>query len=290
MHALGGMARLPRFFVPGYPVHVIQRGNNRAPIFHAARDFIHYLELLADAATTNGLKIHGLVLMSNHVHLLATPESPSSLPRTMQSVGTRYVRWFNRHYTRTGTLWEGRYRATIVDTDAYLLTCMRYIELNPVRAGLVDDPSSYRWSSYGANALGAADPLVTPHPVFLALGEDPLARHAAYRRLFVRPVSEEQLHAIRRATNLAWALGDQAFQARVEQATGRRAAPLPRNWIGRAVGGSPTDSTPSTAVAYQQQSSLAPIEGASSTATACSQNVSLILTSGAPSTPVALPL
>ena len=283
------MARLPRFFVPGYPVHVIQRGNNRVPIFHATRDFIHYLELLADAAPANGLKIHGHVLMSNHVHLLATPDSPSSLPRTMQSVGTRYVRWFNRHYSRTGTLWEGRYRATIVDTDAYLLTCMRYIELNPLRAGLVDDPANYRWSSYGANALGAADPIVTPHPVFLALGEEVSARHAAYRCLFVRPVSEGQLHAIRRATNLAWALGDEAFQARVEQATGRRAAPLPRNWIGRTVCGLPAESTVSTTVADPPQSSLTPIESASSTGMTLSQHVSLILTGGAPSTPAALP-
>jgi len=284
------MARLPRFFVPGYPVHVIQRGNNRVSIFHTTRDFIHYLELLADAATANGLKIHGHVLMSNHVHLVATPGSPISLPRTMQSVGTSYVRWFNRHYGRTGTLWEGRYRATIVDTDAYLLTCLRYIELNPVRAGLVDDPASYRWSSYGANALGADDPLVTPHPLFLALGEAVLARHAAYRCLFVRPVSEEQLHAIRRATNLAWALGDEAFQAHVEQATGRRAAPLPRNWIGRTVAGLPAGSTLSTAVAHPQQSSLTPIESVSSTGMALSQNVSLLLTAGAPLTPVALPL
>ena len=227
--------------------------------------------------------------MSNHVHLLATPGAPSSLPRTMQSVGTRYVRWFNRQYGRTGTLWEGRYRATIVDTDAYLLTCMRYIELNPVRAAMVDDPASYRWSSYGANALGADDSLVAPHPVFLSLGAEAQSRQAAYRRLFIRPVSDGQLEAIRRATNLAWALGDEAFQAHVERVTGRRAAPLPRNWIGRTVCKLPADSTLSTAVACPNQSSLTPIEIASSTGMALSQNVSLKPMGGAPLTPVALP-
>jgi len=220
------MARLPRFFLPGYPLHVIQRGNNRAVTFRSSEDCIHYLQLLGAAAARNGLEIHGYTLMSNHVHLVATPRDPEGLPHTMQALGRSYVLWFNRKYGRTGTLWEGRYRATIVDTDRYLLTCQKYVEENSLRAGMVEDPAAYRWSSFRANALGEDDPIVVPHHVYTSLARDSVSRQAAYRGLFTQPVSMQELRAIRNATNHAWALGDSAFQRRIEDETGRRAAPL----------------------------------------------------------------
>jgi putative transposase len=221
------MARLPRFFAAGYPLHIIQRGNNRAPTFCSIEDCVHYLQLLGAAAAKHGLEIHAHTVMSNHVHLLATPRRPESVSETMQALGRSYVLGFNRKYGRTGTLWEGRYRATVVDTDRYLLTCQQYIEENSLRAGMVDDPADYRWSSYRANALGAHDPVVTPHPVYVGLAPDDASRQAAYRGLFTKPLSGQDLCAIRNATNRAWALGDAAFQKWIENQTGRRAAPLP---------------------------------------------------------------
>jgi putative transposase len=220
------MARLPRYFAPGYPLHIIQRGNNRAPTFCGPEDCDRYLQLLGGAAAKYGVEIHGYTLMSNHVHLLATPQSPASVPRSMQALGRSYVLWFNRKYSRTGTLWEGRYRATVVDSDGYLLTCQKYVEENSLRAGIVDDPAAYRWSSYRANALGEDDPIVTPHPVYMCLARERVSRQAAYRGLFTQPLSGLELRAIRNATNRAWALGDAAFQKRIEDETGRRAAPL----------------------------------------------------------------
>ena len=130
------MARLPRYFVQGQPQHLIQRGNNRSPIFASDDDFDFYLDCLWEAAQLNGCSVHAFVLMSNHVHILATPTTALSLPKVLQSVGRRYVQYFNRAYRRTGTLWEGRYRATVIDSERYLLSCMRDIELNPVRAGM----------------------------------------------------------------------------------------------------------------------------------------------------------
>ncbi|MCX6552567.1 MAG: transposase [Acidobacteria bacterium] len=185
-----------------------------------------YLTLLTSAAAENGLEIHAYQLMSNHVHLLGTPQQPESAARTIQSLGRNYVGWFNAKYERTGTLWEGRYRATVVDTEAYLLTCMKYVEDNARRAGMVKDRAEYRWSSYRTNGLGEADLLVTPHPVYLALGPDDARRQAAYRRLFTQAVTAKELKEIRDATNGAWALGSAAFQEAIQGVTGRRAAPL----------------------------------------------------------------
>lgn len=222
------MARLPRFFAPGFPLHVIQRGNNRSLMFRAERDCVRFLEVLAEASGRFGLETHAYQLMSNHVHLLVTPRDRDSLPRAMQSIGRCYVAWFNARYRRTGTLCEGRYRSTIVDTQAYLLTCMRYIEDNARRAGMVRHPADHPWSSYGANALGMADHLVTPHPVYLAIARDETARRTAYTRLFKTVLTDGELQAIREATNGGWALGGPAFQKTVETLTGRRAAPFSR--------------------------------------------------------------
>lgn len=226
------MARLPRFFVEGQPHHVIQRGNNRASVFAFEDDYAFFLNCLGEAATRHGASIHAYVLMTNHVHLLVTPTTRQSLPETMQSVGRLYVQRFNRARKRTGTLWEGRYRGTLVDSERYFLTCMRYIELNPVRAGLVARPEDYRWSSYQANALGSSNALVLPHQTYRELGDSKDARESAYRQLFRQKLSEADIDTIRQSTNAAWALGTERFRARVEAAGGRRAAPLP---IGRPV-------------------------------------------------------
>jgi putative transposase len=220
------MARLPRFFIEGQPQHLIQRGNNRAPIFAAEDDYRFYLEALAEASERYGCEIYAYVLMTNHVHLLVAPQTELSLPKTLQSVGRRYVQHFNRAYERTGTLWEGRYRATLIDSERYLLTCMRYIELNPVRAGMVRHPRDYLWSSYRSHADGESDPLVQEHPLYRRLGRSAVARQAAYRQLFRAQIAQADLEAIRQATNKAWALGDVGFREKMAALTGRRTAPL----------------------------------------------------------------
>jgi putative transposase len=154
------MARLGRYFLPDQPLHVIQRGNNRQPIFFCQDDYRRLHAWLGEAAAAHDCAVHAYVLMTNHLHLLVTPGNQSSLPRTMQALGRRYVRYVNATSRRSGTLWEGRYRAAPIDSEAYFLACCRYIELNPVRAGMVVDPGDYAWSSYRAHALGAADLLV----------------------------------------------------------------------------------------------------------------------------------
>ncbi len=222
------MARLPRFFVPGCPLHVIQRGNNREALFFDELDYRMYLEWLADAAHRHGCALHAYVLMTNHVHVLLTPDHPQSLPKTFQSLGRRYVQYVNTAHQRTGTLWEGRYRTTVIDSEAYLLTCCRYIELNPVRARLVTHPREYPWSSYHWHADGKADPLLTPHGLYLQLGRTADERQRAYRELFRRHLSGDTLDAIREATNKAWVLGSERFQARLARKIDRRVAPLPR--------------------------------------------------------------
>ena len=191
------MPRPPRLLVPGQPHHVIQRGNNRSPIFAGETDYRVFRDCFADACRDHGCLVHAYVLMTNHVHFLMTPASAGGIGFVMQAVGRKYVRYFNRMNERTGGLWEGRYRATRIDSERYLLTCYRYIELNPVRAGLVTDPSQYRWSSYGANAIGLLDPLVTTHERYLALGVGRAARTTAYRALFHQVLDERTLYGIR---------------------------------------------------------------------------------------------
>lgn len=222
------MARLPRYVIPGQPQHVIQRGNNRTPIFGAKEDYLFYLECLKQAAQAHDLAIHAYVLMTNHVHLLATPGHETSIGKTLQSLGRRYVQYFNYTYRRTGTLWEGRYKATVIQSEAYLLTCSRYIELNPVRSGMVPHPREYPWSSYHSHAYGKVDELLTDHPLYRRLGSSPEERHSAYRELFRSHLTEASLEAIRGATNKGWVLGNERFRAKVEALSGRRAVPLPK--------------------------------------------------------------
>ena len=222
------MPRLPRFDLAGQAQHVIQRGNNREPVFAYEEDYGVYLNALGDACARFGCALHAYVLMTNHVHLLITPEDGAGLGRVMQSVGRRYVGYFNTAYGRTGTLWEGRYRATLIDSERYLLACMRYVELNPVRAGMVRRPRDYPYSSHGGNALGRSDPLLTPHELYTQLGATPEDRCQAYRALFRGRLGEETLQEIREATNKAWVLGNDRFRDKVERLTQRRAAPKPR--------------------------------------------------------------
>lgn len=222
------MARQPRFVLPGQPQHVIQRGNNRQGIFLDDADRRHYLRALDEARQRFDCRVHAYVLMSNHVHLLITPATETGISQTLQSLGRQYVGYFNRRHGRTGTLWEGRYRATLVESEAYLLTCCRYIELNPVRAGMVRSPRDYAWSSYRHNALGQVDPLVTAHPLYRALGGSDVQRRQAYRALFATGPEASTIDAIREHTNKAWVLGGQAFRQQVQQVLDRQVSPKQR--------------------------------------------------------------
>ena len=218
------MARLPRLTLPGFPHHLIQRGNNRQPIFLTPADYQFYLELVQEHATQFGVAVHAYVLMPNHVHLLATPGTQDALPKMMQAVGRRYVRRFNDSHGRTGTLWEGRYKSTMVQTERYLLACMVYVDLNPVRAGLVSQAADYSWSSYGHYAGLRIDPLITPHPLVWALGNTPFAREAAYMALVQQGVSIRQLQDLTQSALRGWALGDEHFVAGLQLQTTRRVA------------------------------------------------------------------
>ena len=219
------MARLPRFVIPDQPQHVIVRGNNRSDIFCAEADYHFYLEKLQLACDKHDCRIHAYVLMTNHVHLLITPHAEDGLSKVMQMLGRYYVQYFNYTYQRTGTLWEGRYKATLVDSEAYLLTCMRYIELNPVRADMVAHPSDYPWSSYRFNALGQSNELLVPHLEYLRLGRSDEARQAAYRQLFKYHLAESSMDEIREATNKAWVLGSDGFKQRIQKQLVRRVEP-----------------------------------------------------------------
>jgi len=224
------MPRLPRLFAEGVASHAILRGNNRQDIFRSNSDRNYFLRCLGEAAAIQKMAIHAYVLMSNHVHLLGTGSLASSIPKTIQSVGRRYVAYFNARYGRTGTLWEGRYRCTVVETDKYLLACHRYLDLNPVRAGLTPAPGDYIWSSHRFYVSNHYDSLVTPHETVIALGETVERRRLAYQSLFDEPMDDELLRRIRDCTNKAWALGDSDFPRLLEGQGVRRAIPLERGW------------------------------------------------------------
>lgn len=218
------MARLPRLYMEGCPQHIIQRGNNRQACFFADEDCAFYLDKLHKASEKYKVAIHAFVLMTNHVHLLATPSEEASMSLMMQSVGRSYVGYVNHTYQRTGTLWEGRYRSTLVDSERYLMTVSRYIELNPVRAAMVEHAADYPWSSYQYNAVGKDVKLITPHDLYMRLGQTPSQRQAGYRALFDGYMPLHTLDEIRDATNKAWVLGDVQFQQQVEEMTGRSAS------------------------------------------------------------------
>lgn len=222
------MARLPRYIIPGQPQHVILRGNNRSDIFRAETDYRFFFEKLQMACVKHGSELHAYVLMTNHLHLLITPKEEQGVSKTMQTLGRYYVQYFNYTYRRTGTLWEGRYKATLIDSENYLLTCMRYIELNPVRAGMVRHPSDYPWSSYHHNARGEPDALITPHLEYRRLGKTKEDRQAAYRQLFKHRIPEQAMKEIRDTTNKAWVLGSDRFRQRIQKLLERRVEPRAR--------------------------------------------------------------
>jgi len=184
------MARPPRITVPGYPHHIIQRGNNRQPIFLREQDYQFYMQCFLKAKEETGCRVYSYCLMSNHVHFLVEPSELQGISWLLQSVGRRYVQYFNHCNQRTGTLWEGRFKSSLVGGDAYLMACYRYIELNPVRAGITSHPRDYPWSSYSFHAEGRKDPLLDEDPCYLGLGSTPLERQRSYQ-LFIGPGTPE---------------------------------------------------------------------------------------------------
>ena len=218
------MARLPRLTLPGYPHHVIQRGNNRQAIFVSSGDRQFLLELLNENAEKFGVDVHAYVLMGNHFHLLATPKQADSLPKMMQAVGRRYVRLFNDSHGRSGTLWEGRYKSTVIETDQYLLACMAYIDLNPVRAGIVSVPAAYPWSSHGHYTGLRLDKLVKPHPLFWDLGNTPFSREVAYAEMVQAGITALQQSVLTDSVMSGWALGGGDFVNELQKKTVRRVA------------------------------------------------------------------
>ncbi|WP_462322665.1 transposase [Halochromatium sp.] len=222
------MARLPRFVLPGFPQHVIQRGHNRQAILRDEEDYWFLWGRLCDAAEKFHCDVHAYVLMPDHFHLLLTPWQDDGIGKLMQYTGRYFVQHVNSRYHRKGTLWEGRYRATLLDPEAFMLAVSRYIETNAVRANLVDTAEDYDWSSYAANALGFEDELTQPHRVYRALGDTTMRQQQAYRAGFEYPLGEALIERIRTATNKAWVLGDEPFCLTIEDKLNRRAKPRPR--------------------------------------------------------------
>ncbi|RAP56166.1 transposase [Oleiagrimonas sp. MCCC 1A03011] len=212
------MARHPRLDLPGIPQHIVQRGNNRLPCFLDDTDRRRYLTQLREALLGTDCALHAYVLMDNHVHMLVTPPRKGCIARMMQKLGRQYVGLFNARHGRTGSLWEGRYKSCLVDSEDYVLRCHRYIDLNPIRARMIDDPAAYRWSSCPAHC-GTEDALLTPHPSYLALGRSPTERAHAYRTLLNEVLTEDDIREIRIYLQQQRALGRSDFQAMVEAKT-----------------------------------------------------------------------
>jgi len=216
------MPRRARIHLDGVPLHIVQRGHNREPCFLAEDDYRSYLNWLGEALAETGCALHAYALMTNHVHLLITPERAEAVATLVISIGRRYVQYINRRYRRTGTLWDSRYKSSLVQAETYLLACQRYIEPNPVRAAMVNDPVHYRWTSYRANALGEPDARLTPHPLYMALGRDDDGRRAAYRALFGARFDHATVNDIRVALHQGQPVGSSRFYAKIEQMTGVR--------------------------------------------------------------------
>lgn len=211
------MPRKPRLFLPDQPQHVVVRGHNREQIMSRIEDFRFMYRVLRDAMSNRAVSVHAWVLMHNNLHLLVTPERIDSLPKAMQSIGRRYAQYFNRCYQRSGSLWEGRYKSALVDGDDYLLSCYRYIELNPVRAGIIRHPADYAYSSYHANALGKPDSLVTEHPVFKTFIQP---NRSVYQDLCQQSLNRKVLNTIRRGTEKGLGIGQAEFLLKVARLSG----------------------------------------------------------------------
>ncbi|HEY5734534.1 MAG TPA: transposase [Gammaproteobacteria bacterium] len=221
------MPRRARVYIPGLPYHIVQRGNNREACFIEPENYQFYLDLWRELSIHYHCQVHAYCLMTNHVHFLVTPKSKSAISDTMKVVGSRYAAYINRNYARTGTLWEGRHRSSLVQTERYLLTCMRYIELNPVRAGMVERPEAYRWSSYGFNAYGDAGWLHR-HERYMSLGASSDERCFAYRELLRTHLNGQDIHLIRKAAHYCQPVGDDRFRQQIEQRYGIRIGQMRR--------------------------------------------------------------
>ena len=230
------MPRLARLFMPGCPQHIIQRGNNRQVCFFSDMDYQVYLDRLKYAAEKFNVKIHAFVLMTNHVHLLATASGKYDISNMMQSLGRVYVHYINETYNRSGTLWEGRYKSTIVDSENYLLTLYRYIELNPVRAGMVSHPAEYPWSSFRQNAGDKIIQLLTPHTLYMDLGQCELERKQAYLSLFKSELSDVDVAFIRESTNKSWAMSNEKFLKQIASQLNRHPVPGKRGGDRKSAG------------------------------------------------------
>jgi putative transposase len=237
------MPRQPRLLLPGVAAHIVQRGNNREACFLKESDYLLYLLHLRELAGEHGCAVHAYCLMTNHVHLLLTPRSGESCTHLMRDLGQRYVQYFNRRHGRSGTLWEGRFRSCIADSAPYVVACYRYIELNPVRARMVEHPGAYRWSSYGANAEGRLDPLISMHAELAAIGEDDETRRKRYRALFDEALELSLIERIREATNGGYPLAGETLKSELVLRGGRK---LERGRAGRPSKPKPhpTDSSP----------------------------------------------
>ena len=216
------MPRKPRFYVPGIPAHVMQRGHNREPIFFAESDYREYLKFLKRVAERYECKIHSYVLMTNHVHILLTPSTDKSISLFFQSLGRLYVTYINKTYQRSGTLWEGRHKGNIIETQNYFLTCMQYIELNPVRAGMVNHPADYPWSSYLANGEGQSNIILTSHKEYLSLAKGQAERQKNYRRLLESKMNTQLLTDFRESIQSGTALGSNVFIEEIEKTLKRK--------------------------------------------------------------------
>lgn len=216
------MPRKPRFYLPGVPVHIVQRGNDRQPVFFVEQDYRQYRDRLKEGAEQCGCEVHAYVLMTNHVHLLVTPQHREAVSRMIQHVGRHYVGYINREYRRSGTLWEGRHKGSLISAAEYFLACSRYIEMNPVRAGMVKTPAEYRWWSYAANALGQTDDLLKPHEVYQRLGANAGERSYRYQELFRSALDTEQVHQIQAAVQTGTPLGNERFKEQIERTLKRR--------------------------------------------------------------------
>jgi putative transposase len=220
-------------YLPGYPYHIVQRGNNREACFVEIENYQFYLELWKECSQRYGVDVHAYCLMTNHIHFLVTPRYKDSISRVTREVGSRYGYYFNKSYKRTGTLWEGRHKSSLVQSDRYLLTCMRYIELNPVTAGMVSKPEEYRWSSYMVNAWSGPSNVV-PHAEYLKLGSDSQTRHHAYRELFKYQMPDEDIHLIECASHYCQPVADNRFRQRLETRYGIKFGQLSRGRPRRA--------------------------------------------------------
>ena len=216
------MPRKKRFYQPGVPAHVFQRGHNREPVFFDDQDYLSYLRFLKISADELECLIHAYVLMTNHVHLLVTPKAENDISVLFQKIGRLFVPYMNKAYQRRGSVWEGQHKGNILESEAYFMICMRYIEMNPVRARMVDHPGQYRWSSYSANAQGMDNAILQPHALCLSLGETPEARQAVYRAGFVAENNPDELELIRACLHSWTPLGNDRFKKTVESAVGCR--------------------------------------------------------------------